>query len=420
MSQHSYSSYKDSGTSWEKKIPSQWTVSAVKRFADFTTGWTPPSGNSEYYGDDYYWVNISDMGPQVLSQTAKGISQLAIDTFNVESSNPGDLMFSFKLSIGQVSLVGAKMFTNEAIATFRKSKTYDINWAFYAFPEFLPKNAEENIYGAPLLNQERIKNAKVFLPPLEEQTLIATYLNQETRKIDDLIGKKEKLIELLLEKRKSIISNTLAKGLNKSVKMKDTGVDWLGSVPVHWAVKKFKYCANLVQEKTSDKSNVIALENIQSWTGRLIESESIFEGGGIAFKEKDVLFGKLRPYLAKVNMAINNGQAFGDILVFRAKKELRPEFLFYLILNAEFIKLVNSSTYGTKMPRASWDFIGSIEIPIPSIDEQEQMIKFINSETSRIDTLIEKSNVSIRLLREHRASLISATVTGKIDVRKLA
>jgi len=255
---------------------------------------------------------------------------------------------------------------------------------------------------------------------MEEQILIADFLEVESLKIDSLINEQEKLIDLLGEKNQALIGQFISKGLNPDAALKDSGESWIGQIPNFWELKKLKYCVELIQEKTQAKDNVIALENIESWTGRYIETNSEFEGDGVSFIKNDVLFGKLRPYLAKVFLATDDGQAFGDLLIFRASTSMTPEFLFKLLLNKNFIDLVNSSTYGAKMPRASWDFIGNIKIPLPSTEEQEEIVKKINSEQTSIEKFIKVATRSIELLKERRASLISEAVTGKIDVRELA
>ncbi len=196
-------------------------------------------------------------------------------------------------------------------------------------------------------------------------------------------------------------SSLIGGGLNPNVKFKTSEVALTQNSPKQWAVQKFKFFTTLRQIKTAEKTNVIALENIESSTGKFIETDSKYEGDGLAFERDDVLFGKLRPYLAKVFLTKNDGQAFGDILVFRAKCSIRASYLFYLILSNEFIKLVNSSTYGIKMPRANWDFIGNIKIPLPSITEQTKISNFLDSETAKIDELIQKQKKLIDLL-EHK------------------
>ena len=137
---------------------------------------------------------------------------------------------------------------------------------------------------------------------------------------------------------------------------KPSGVEWLGEVPERWEVLPLKRNARLLTEKTDARLNPVVLENIEGWTGKLIETETEFQGEGVAFQAGDVLFGKLRPYLAKVYLASQSGEAVGDFHVIRPSASLRSRFLQYQLLTNEVIDLVNGSTYGAKMPRASWNF----------------------------------------------------------------
>ncbi len=257
-----------------------------------------------------------------------------------------------------------------------------------------------------------------MLPSLDEQQKIVAFLDTETTRIDNLIAKQEKLIELLEEQRKSIISHAVTKGLNPNAPMKDSGVEWLGEVPESWVEQKIKFISKLINEKTSEKSNVIALENIESWTGKYIETESSFESDAVKFKKNDVLFGKLRPYLAKVYLVENQGEAVGDIYVLRPNKLIHPQFLKFFMLSEKFIDYVNSSTNGTKMPRANWDFIGCIPIFLPHIKVQHEIVEYLESAVLKIELIINKQISLIEKLEEYRSSIISHAVTGKIDIRE--
>jgi type I restriction enzyme S subunit len=131
-----YPKYKDSGVEWLGEVPAHWTLTKAKHTCTFTTGWTPSTGNSAAYNGENLWANISDLGPRVLNHTAKQISDETVDASGIALSPAGSLLFSFKLSIGQVSFAGRDMYTNEAIATFHESPHLSLQFAYYAFPLF--------------------------------------------------------------------------------------------------------------------------------------------------------------------------------------------------------------------------------------------------------------------------------------------
>ena len=196
---------------------------------------------------------------------------------------------------------------------------------------------------------------------------------------------------------------------------RDSGVEWLGKVPTHWVVQPLKRHARLVTEKAGHRENAVALENIESWTGRFIPTETEFEGDGIAFEVGDILFGKLRPYLAKAMVAGGPGEAVGDFLVIRPDSEVLPRFVWYQILGREFIAIVDGSTFGSKMPRASWDFVGVMPVPLPLVAEQAAITTFLDRETAKIDALVAEQRRLIELLKEKRQAVISQAVTKGLD-----
>lgn len=214
------------------------------------------------------------------------------------------------------------------------------------------------------------------------------------------------------------IDPTVVRAWKRYPAYKDSGVEWLGEVPAGWDLVRLKYAVRMITERTTDQnsnSNYIGLENIESWTGRLIAGDTLDpEGQSGSFESGDVLFGKLRPYLAKVHKATVDGMCSTEILVLRPKL-VSKDYLFYYLLNSEFIKTVNSSTYGTKMPRANWDFIGNLLIPDISLHDQSAIAAFLDRETARLDALIEKKQRFIELLEEKRQAVISHAVTKGLD-----
>ena len=192
-----------------------------------------------------------------------------------------------------------------------------------------------------------------------------------------------------------------------------------------WTAMRLKFAAPLRNERTSataDHADYIGLENIESWTGKIIESESksndtAQEDAGLAnvFKKGDVLFGKLRPYLAKACHAPRDGVCSTELLVMQPVPTLHPRFLLYSLLSPDFVGAVDASTFGAKMPRASWDFIGSLEIRLPNIGAQSIIANYLDRETARIDGLIAEKERMLALLEEKRAALISRVVTRGLD-----
>lgn len=196
---------------------------------------------------------------------------------------------------------------------------------------------------------------------------------------------------------------------------KESKVDWLGEVPSQWSVERLRSRATLITEKAENQTRPIALENIESWSGRLIETGTEFQNDGIAFDAGDLLFGKLRPYLAKVYAAEFAGQAVGDFHVIRPAKATDTKFLAYYLLTREIISLIDGSTYGAKMPRASWDFMREMRLAFPPLSEQIAIAAFLDCETAKIDALVEEQRRLIALMKEKRQAVISHAVTKGLN-----
>ncbi|HFE4523934.1 restriction endonuclease subunit S [Klebsiella quasipneumoniae] len=434
-----YPEYKDSGVEWLGNTPSHWTVTAIKRFASYTTGWTPPTGNDAYFGGDHLWANISDVGPRVLSVTAKTITDAGVRATRIKKSPKGSLLFSFKLSIGLVSIVGEEMYTNEAIATFLPSKTVNIAYMYWAAPLFIPQNAEENIYGAKLLNQERISNADFVLPTAQEQHTIAAFLDYETARIDKLIAKQQRLIELLKEKRQAVISHAVTKGLNPDAPMKDSGVEWLGEVPEHWVVLSLRYVIRTLEQGKSPECEARLAEN-DEWA---VLKTGCVNGGIYSEKEHKALPSHISPH---VSFEVKRG----DLLMSRAsgsrnligavayvhetrQKLLLSDKIFRLILepniDPQYLSLLMSSRpLRVQVEQAingaeglanniTKESIKSFAIVLPDVQEQLKVRSYLNQKLRKFENLEDKLKGGLVLLNERRSSLISSAVTGKIDLR---
>ena len=204
---------------------------------------------------------------------------------------------------------------------------------------------------------------------------------------------------------------------------KDPGVEWLGEVPEHWAVERLKSSvANIVEQNTERRQRDIylALEHVESWTGRLksadleVPSDSQLK----RFESDDVLFGKLRPYLAKVTRPANSGLCVGEFLVLRPRNsKFASGYVEQLLRSKPVIDVVDSSTFGAKMPRADWTFIGSMAVVRPSLPEQTAIVRFLDHADRRIQRYIRAKQKLITLLEEQKQAIIHQAVTGQIDVR---
>jgi type I restriction enzyme S subunit len=431
---------KDSGIEWIGEIPESWNIARVKNLYSFQTGWTPSTGNAAYFDGDIPWANISDIGTEkVIYDTAKHITEEAVEVSSMDLTPKGSLMYSFKLSVGNVSFCGRDMYTNEAIASFLPNSDNDLRYLYYAAPIFIIKNANENIYGAKLLNQDLIKNATVLKLPLAEQIRIADYLDKKCAEIDAIIAAKEKTNELLKERRQSIIYEAVTKGLDPTVPMKDSGVEWIGMIPESWNVWRLKHL--LCQEKGAIKagpfgSSITANDmqggDVKVFTQRTVLDNDFLSGDeyisfdkyedlkGFSVKTGDILittrgtigktaivpkssFGILHPCLIKMSIdsdKINKSllcRIFNETNIF--EEQLR------LASNATTIDVIYTQN------------LLNIFVPLAPLHEQDRICKYLNEKCESLDYLISSNDSTIKKLKEYRQSVIYEAVTGKVEVQ---
>lgn len=195
--------------------------------------------------------------------------------------------------------------------------------------------------------------------------------------------------------------------------MKDSGIEWIGEIPEGWEVTKLKYLATFPIEKNAHTdSPYIGLENIESWTGKYVSSDSQYDKSqALAFFENNILFGKLRPYLAKVFCASNDGCCSSEFCILNFSSSVNIRYFWNLLISPTFIDHVTKSTYGTKMPRANTDFIKNICVPVPPRIEQDRIALYLDAASAKIDFLISKTHSSIEEYKKLKQAVITQAVT---------
>lgn len=413
-----YENYKDSGVSWLGAVPSKWDI--------YKLGNCLQSVSEKNHGE-----------LQLLSITREqGVIRRDLDSAVNHNFIPDDLSNYKLIKKGQFGInkmkawqgsYGISNYTGIVspayyIFSFKKI----INYHFFNIAirsqqyisSFLAASDGVRI-GQWDLSKIRMKAIPFILPSLQEQTAIANFLDQKTAQIDKAIAIKEQQITRLKEYQQIIIQKAVTQGLNPNAPMKDSGIEWIGKIPEHWEVKKLKFILKLQNIKViSSQSNLkyIGMECIDSYTGILNDIYSEAEGQANYFKQNQILFGKLRPYLAKVFKANFEGLCSTEFLVYNCMSIYYADYYAYLLRSSKFIKLIDSSTYGTKMPRASSDFIGNQLILIPSLEEQKQIVNYIETESHKIEQAIALQQAQIEKLKEYKTTLINSAVTGKIKV----
>lgn len=436
-----YPSYKDSKIKWIGEIPEQWSSHRIKDFVEFEIGGTPSTSNEEFFEGNNIWISIADLtnnNKNTINNSKTKITDEAIKKSNVKLIKKGSLLFSFKLTVGETAFAGCDLYTNEAIASFKQNKNISLNYLKYLFKVGFENNAFENIYGAKIFNSDLIKFAKIIKPSFIEQEQIAKYLDTKTTKIEQTITKNKKLIELLKEKRTSIINQAVTKGLNPNVQMKESGIEWIGEIPEDWDVSKLKFFFNFGKGLSITKKNlvekgisIISYGQIHSKLNKGINvtkeliryvNKKDIPNFKSKVKKNDFIFADTSEDLDGCGNAVYIDKdillfAGYHVVVLKSKINKDNKYLAYLFKSSTWRSQIRSKVTGVKVYSINQKILKESYILIPSLAEQKQIADYLDKETSKIDKTIEKIEKNIELLKEYKKSLIHHVVTGKIDVR---
>ncbi len=256
------------------------------------------------------------------------------------------------------------------------------------------------------------------IPSSQVQRKIVDRIRESENRIDQLIANQQQQIEKLKEYKQSLISEVVTKGLNPNVELKDSGVDWIGKIPINWDIIRLKDLATNTTEKNEDENlQYIGLENIISKSFDFIETDNFYNPkDGIFAPKNSVLFGKLRPYLAKSFYCENDLSCSSEFAVFLFDNEITSKYFLFITQSYGFIDVINMSTYGTKMPRANIKFINNLDIPLPSLEHQKLIVENLMAKVHKINSLIQYKTRKVEKLTEYKKSLIYEYVTGKKEV----
>jgi len=435
-----YSEYKDSGVEWLGDIPRKWDLTRIK----FLAGLNAPKSEVTKLpaNTEVSFLPMEAVGEQgaldvsktkTLGEVSSGYTYLAEGDVCIAKITP-----CFENGKGAI-VRGVKngiAFATTEVIPLRCNKECESKFLYYLLTSApFNKQAEGSMYGAG--GQKRVADSFVAnyhfsSPSLPEQKQIAAFLDHETGKIDLLIEKQQALIALLKEKRQAVISHAVTKGLNPDARMKDSGVEWLGDVPEHWEVTKIKYIADLTPKKSEvekDKSKTcsfIPMEKLKTDSLVLDETRQIVDvfDGYTYFKNEDVLIAKVTPCFENKNMVVarglENGIGFGssEIYALRAKLNYLNDFLCYRLQEGVFIELATAAMTGAGgLKRVPSDFLSNFSIALPPGNERTELVDYVEKFTAKFDALMDEAKSAIELMQERRTALISAAVTGKIDVR---
>ncbi len=425
MSFPRYPAYKDSGVEWLGQVPEHWNRTALKFLADYQNGY--PFKPDERGETGLPIIRISQLTGDGEPAYYSGTLDERVKVRN------GDLLFSWSATIDSYIWNKGEAWLNQHIFRVSPSKEADKRYLYYAIKHVAPKLADFDAHGSTMRHiKKESLGEKIYVPSVFDQGLIATFLDRETAKIDALIAEQQRLIELLKEKRQAVISRSVTKGLNPDAPMKDSGVEWLGEVPEHWAVGKLSYYALVSTGATPDRQRPDYWGGEIPWikTGE-VRYEDIHHAEEciteLALKETSCDL--LEPgtlLMALYGQGVTRGRV-GLLAIPAACNQACAAIKPFPVLNSRFLELYFVNAYAhirslgneTTQQNLNLDYVRGLEVLLPPQEGQDLIWQSCGERIKGIDSLIGCSFDVIALLQERRSALISAAVTGQIDVRGL-
>jgi restriction endonuclease S subunit len=429
-----YKNYKNSGIDWLGEVPDNWEVwKASHGFELIGSGTTPRSENLGYYDGDIPWVTTSELRENIINDTFKKLTADALKDYSALKMYPiGTLLIAmYGATIGRLGILGISATVNQACCAFVKPKEFDTRFVFYWLQYRKPIIISLSSGGGqPNLNREELCNIRIPVPDLDEQRAIAFFLDRETERIDSLIEKKQRQIELLQKKRAALISQAVTKGLDPNVKMKDSGVQWLGKVPEHWIVSRIKYCGRIkygLGEPPAQKDDGLPFVRATDIDAGKISLDAVNR-----VDPSDVPWSRDPSLKANDILVVRSGAYTGDSAIVPPELEgsiagydmvLRvsngcPEFVAYALLSKYILDgQIMLERMRAAQPHLNAEELGSMILLLPPFQEQIIIAEYLDKECAKNQELMVKIKQSIECSERYRTALISAAVTGKIDVR---
>ena len=432
MSLPHYPKYKDSGIDWFKNIPEHWEVIRLKNILKkkITDG---PHLTPTFTSDGVPFLSVDGIqNGELVFDSCRYISHEDHSEFRKKALPiKNDILMGKAASTGKIARVKVDFEFSiwSPLALIRVDQKSSV-------PEFVEYVLKSPMTQAEIdtlctantqknISMDDIPKLTLFSPPISEQYLITGFLDHETTKIDALVAEQERLIDLLKEKRKAVISHAVTKGINPKVKLKDSGVEWLGNVPEHWEVLPLKRFFQLVVD-TAPKDNDFELLSLYTDIGVRPRKDLEARGnrsttteGYFKVSRGDIVVNKLLAWMGAIGVSEYDGVTSPAYDILRAKQPLSPHYYDYLfrcgILFTEF-KRYSRGIMDMRL-RLYFEELGQFSIPFPKLEEQLNIVAELNEKLNQLDKLRDQAIKAIDLLKERRLALISAAVMGQIDVR---
>jgi len=435
-----YPEYKDSGVEWLGEVPVHWDVLQLKRMFHIVGGSTPKA-DIEFWDDQILWATPADLSKResvYISDTERRISVAGLESCAASLVPKNSIIISTRAPIGSLAIADREMCTNQGCKSLVPYK--DTCPEYFAYLLSI-STAELNIRGKGTtfleLSSDALGAFVTPAPPLDEQTHVAAFLDRETARIDALAAEQQRLIELLKEKRQAVISHAVTKGLNPDAPMKNSGIEWLGEIPAHWQITPLKWLTDpqrpimygIVLPGPDVGDGVPILKggnvrpsrmNLEAMARTTPEIEAPYararlRAGDLVYSIRGSI-GDCEP----VPSELEGANITQDVARVAVARENSASWVRWALLAPAVREELASGSLGAAVRGVNIFDLKRAKLPTPPAREQASIAAFLDHEITKIHALTAEAQLAIDLLHERRSALISAAVTGQIDVRPRA
>lgn len=416
---------KDSGISWINEIPEKWNMEPIKYNYSLIAGATPESTNVDFWDGDIKWITPADFKTKDIFVTG-GSRNLTIEGYKSCSTSMlpiGSIVFSKRAPIGTVAITADKLCINQGcLGLVEKSGRVLNKFYFYVISIY---SEVFNLYGSGTTFKEIsanvFANIKLPTPPIQEQKRIADFLDSKCAKIDSLTADIQTQIDTLEQYKRSVITETVTKGLNSNAEMKDSGIQWIGMMPSHWDCIRGKYILRYMQKPVREDDSVITCFRDGEVTLRSNRREDGFtmsdkEIGYQGIDVGDLVVHGMDGFAGSIGISDSRGKASPVLNVLDTDQCKR--YIMYYLRSMAYSDVFLALATGIRVRSCDlrWNKLAELSYPVPPLDEQNAIVKHIDSVLSKADAVIADKKAQLATLDEYKKSLIFEYVTGKKEV----
>ncbi|MDD4353993.1 MAG: restriction endonuclease subunit S [Candidatus Nanoarchaeia archaeon] len=430
-----YDSYKDSGVEWLGEIPKDWEVKRLKDvYKEIGSGGTPSSENLNYYEGNIPWVRSGDLNNSIVEDVPFKITNEALNNSSAKMFPKGTFIIAmYGASVGKMGILGLDASTNQACCCIVTNKNkIDIKYLYYYYNFYKPLLIKDAVGGGqPNISQGLLKLSWLIYPEKNQQTAISNFLDKKTSQIDSKINLLQEKITSYEDLKKSVINETVCRGLNKDVELKDSEIEWIGNIPKHWKVERLKNIFNERVEKNKKLDGEPITDNILSVMkdigvinhrdkGNVGNKMSEDISGYKIVHPKDIVVNKMNVIIGSVGISKEYGALSVIYIILKTKPESHPEFYDYVFRSKYFQKYLRTIATGILEIREAVNstLFKHQGLPNPPKEEQIQIANYLDEKITKIDNIISKIKDQINTLKEFRKTVINDVVTGKVRVEE--